>query len=322
MRRREFIAGVGSAGTLWAFRAKAQQPGRHWRIGVLSTQPLAPIARFRLKLEELGYTEGRNLSTEARFSMGRDELYPSLASELISASVDLILAWGTPAALAAKHATSTVPIVIVAGDVLNTGIVSNLANPGGNVTGFSAVNVELEGKRLELLRELVPGLARVGVLANAGNRLNQLNLDTVRAAASAWGLSVEIAEVRQRTEIDAALDALAATTPDAILLASDTLLLSERTKIVEFMAFRRIPAIYPFREYAEGGGLIAHGANIPLLFERAASYVDRILKGTKPGDLPVQQATAFELIINTRVAAALAPPIPPTLLARADEVIE
>ena len=231
---------------------------------MLSTQPLAPIARFRLKLEELGYTEGRNLSTEARFSIGRDELYPSLALELIPPRRSHPP--GEPAALAAKHATSTVPIVIVAG-LCDTGIVSNLANPGGNVTGFSAVNVELEGKRLELLRELVPGLARVGVLANAGNRLNQLNLDTVRRAASAWGLSVEIAEV--------------------------------------LVTWRRLPAVYGFRYYVTAGGLISYGPSTIDSYRRAAGYVDRILRGEKPADLPVQAPTKYVLVINLKTAKAL-----------------
>ena len=275
------------------------------------------------KLRDLGYFEGDNLIIDARFTNGRDDQYPMLAAALVSSSVDLIIVWGTPAALAAKHATSSVPVVVAAvGDVISTGIVTNLSHPGGNITGFSAVNADLEEKRLAILIECVPHLKRLGVLANSQNALNKVNLETIRRAAERSGVSVHVVEIRESSEIIAALQGMITAQPDAVLLGSDTVLLGEREKIVAFLAEARIPAIYPFRDYADAGGLMFYGADISALFEQSASYIDRILKGTHPGNLPVQQASAFNFIINTKAANALGLTIPPTLLARADEVIE
>jgi putative ABC transport system substrate-binding protein len=322
MRRRDLVMLIGAAAA-WPLPTHAQQRAKRSRVGILAAQPFAAIERFKAKLKELGYVEGENLTIEARFSAGRDELYPSFVAELLSTGIDVIVVGGTPAALAAKRATDTVPIVLGSvGDVLSTGIVASLGHPGGNITGFSAVNVELEEKRLELLKELSPRVSRIGLLANADNPLNRVNIETVTRSAALWNLSVEVVEVSGASEVERALRRLAATKPDAALIASDTLLLTERRQIIDFMALHRIPAIYPFREYAEAGGLLVHGANLSVLFEGAASYVDRILKGAKPGDLPIQQASAFELILNLKTAKALGLDIPPTLLARADAVIE
>ena len=233
------------------------------------------------------------------------------------------MTWGTPAAFAAKHATITIPIVLGGiGDVINTGLVSNLARPGANITGFIALNVELEQKRLELLKEVVPSFSRVAVLGNSSNPLNRINLETAHRAAQKLSVAIEAFEVRSSEEVRSALRALVEARPDAALLASDTLLLGERRQIVDTMATSKIPAIYPFREYAEVGGFIAYGANISILFGRAADYVDRILKGERPGNLPVQQATAFEIIVNQRAAAGLGLTLPASVLVRADEVIE
>ena len=215
-----------------------------------------------------------------------------------------------------------IPIVLVAGDVLNTGIVSNLARPEANITGFVAVNVELEEKRLELLKDIVPHLKRVAVLGNSLNPLNRVNLEIARRAAAKLSVTIETFEVQSSGEVANALAALTGKRPDAALIASDTLLLSERQRIVDTLAKSGIPAIYPFREYATVGGFIIYGANISALFENAAGYVDRILKGEKPGDLPVQQATAFEMIINLKAATKLGLTLPPNVLVRADEVIE
>jgi putative ABC transport system substrate-binding protein len=273
-------------------------------------------------LQELGYVEGQNLIVESRFAEGRDDRYPAFASELAALPVDLIVAWGTPATLAAKRATTRIPIVIVAGDVLSTGIVSNLARPEANITGFVAVNVELEAKRIELLKEVVPDLKHVAILGNSLNPLNSVNLDIARRAAAKLSIAIETFEVQNSQEVASVLAALKHKRPDAALLASDTLLLSERQRIVDTLTASRIPAIYPFREYASVGGFIVYGANTSILFERAASYVDRILKGENPGDLPVQQATTFEVIINLKAAAQLGLTLPPSVLVRADEVIE
>jgi putative ABC transport system substrate-binding protein len=289
----------------------------------MANLPLPPIQRFRQKLQQLGHVENKNLVIEFRYGEGRDDRFPAFASELVALPVDAIVVWGTPAAFAAKGATTTIPIVIgAAGDVLNTGLVSNLARPEGNITGFITLNVELEEKRLELLKEVIPQLSRVAILANLANPLNRINLDTARRAAQRLGVAIEVFDVKSSQEVESALRKLDESHPNAALIASDTLLLSERKRIADAMATKRIPAVYPFREYAEVGALFIYGANLSLLFERAADYVDRILKGEKPGSLPVQQATAFELIINLKAASGLGLSIPRNVLIRADEVIE
>lgn len=237
--------------------------------------------------------------------------------------VEVIVVWGTPAAFAAKRATTSIPILIgAAGDVVNTGLISNIARPEANLTGFVALNVELEEKRLELLKQVVPRLSRVAVLVNTENQLNRINLDTARRAAQRLGVKIEVVEIKSSKDVESGLAQIKGLRPDAVLLASDTLLLSERKQIAESMAANAIPAVYPFREYADVGGLFIYGANISVLFERAAEYLDRLLKGEKPGNLPVQQATTFELIINLKAAAGLGLAIPPNVLIRADEVIE
>jgi putative ABC transport system substrate-binding protein len=325
MQRREFITLLGGA-ALWPLAAHAQEPQRtakSVRIGVLASYRLPPMRRFSQKLKELGYVEGETLRLEYRFAEGYDERYSKLAAELVGLPVDLILTTGTPAALAAKRATTTIPIVMASiGDAVGTGVVSNLAHPDGNITGFSALNVELEGKRLEILKEVMPHLSRVGMLANAANPLFDVSLKNLRPAAAIFGLSLDIFEIRRIDELDAALLKLAQAHPEAVLVAADSVLLNSRRQIVEALARNHLPAIYPFREYSAVGGLLVHGANLSVLFERAADYVDKIFKGAKPGDLPVQQATEFELIINLKTASALGLKIPPGLLSRADEVIE
>lgn len=322
MRRRDILLGLGATVAAWPLTGQAQQSGVK-RVGVMASLPLAPIKRFHQKLQELGYVEGKNLAMEYRFAEGRDELYTGFAAELVALPVDLIVVWGTPAALAAKHATTTIPILVGSiGGVANTGIVQNLAHPEANITGFSGLNVELEEKRLELLKQLLPHLSRVAVLTHTENPLSRVNLDVVRGAAKQLSIGIEAFDVRSIGDVGGALRALTEAHPDAALITPDTLLLSKRTEIVEAMATHRIPAIYPFREYAEAGGMVIYGANLSILFERAAEYADRILKGEKPGNLPVQQATAFELILNLKVASALGLTMPPSVLVRADEVIE
>jgi putative ABC transport system substrate-binding protein len=289
----------------------------------MGSLPPESIERFRKKLAQLGYIEGKNLVIEYRNAQGNDGLYPAFASELVALPVELIVTVGTPAAFAAKRATSKIPILLgTVGDVIHTGLVANMAHPEENITGFVALNADLEEKRLELLREVLPSLARVAVLGNRTNPLNKINLDTVRRTADKLSIAVDIFEIARSEEIPGALAAIAAAQPGAVIVASDTLLLAERKQIVDAFGELRIPAIYPFHEYAEAGGFIIYGANISKLFERSADYVHRILNGESPHDLPIQQATSFEIIINMKAAAKLGLSLPPTVLTRADQVIE
>ena len=322
MKRRDFIALLGGAAA-WPLAGRAQQPAKTVCLGLLATLPLPPVQRLFPKLREHGYVEGLNLRVEARFAEGRDDRYPALAAELVALPVDIIVTWGTPAALAAKQATKTVPIVMGAiADPVSVGIVSNLARPEGNITGFSSQNADLEGKRLELLKDLLPRLNRVGILANVTNPFLDVALNRLRPASERLGIAMEIVEVHNSDEVEGALIRLDRARPDAVLVPADNLLLTKRHQIAAALARSKLPTVYAIREFAAAGGLIVLGANFGVLFERAAGYVDRIVKGAKPADLPVQLATEFELIINLQAAAALGLTIPPTLIARADEVIE
>jgi putative ABC transport system substrate-binding protein len=321
MRRRDFLGLLGVM-LVWPSRGHAQADRVH-RIGLMGSLPPASIERFRKKLAQSGYIEGKNLIIEYRNAQGNDGLYPVFASELVALPVELIVTVGTPAAFAAKRATTKIPIVLgTIGDVIHTGLVANMAHPEDNITGFVALNADLEEKRLELLREVLPSLARVAVLGNRANPLNMVNVDTVRRTADKLSVAVDIFEIARSEEIAGALAAIAAAHPGAVIVASDTLLLAERKQIVDAIGEARIPAIYPFLEYAEAGGFIIYGANISELFERSADYVHRILKGESPHDLPIQQATRFEIIINMKAAAKLGLTLPPAVLTRADQVIE
>ena len=323
MNRRDFILALGGATAVWPLAARAQQNERVHTIGILASQSLPPIQRFARKLRDYGYVEGRNLRLVSRFAEGRDERYPVMAAELAAMPVDLIVTWGTPAALAAKQATTTIPVVMGAiGDPVSVGIVSNLARPDGNITGFAAQNVDLDGKRLELLKDLLPHLSRVGMLANSANPMLDVSLRKLRPAAETLRVAVEVFDIQSNDGLEAALLQLAQTHPDAVLVAPDLLLLTRRRDIAAALVKSKLPAVYPFREYTDVDALMIHGANLGVLFERAAGYVDRILKGAKPAELPVQLATEFELIINLKTAAAIGLTVPPTLIARADEVIE
>ncbi len=323
MKRREFLSRLAGTVAPWPTFAYAQQNQAAKRIGLIANLPLPPVERFREKLLKLGWVEGKNLIIEYRYGEGRDDRFPEFAAELVSMPVDVIVVWGNPAALAAKRATTTIPILIgVAGDVVNTGLISNLSRPDANLTGFVALNADLESKRLELLKEAIPGLSRVVVLANPGNPLVRVNLDNARKAAEKLAVKIEVVEAKRVTDVDGALAQIKESHPDAALLAADTQLLSKRKEIADFMAEQRIPAIYPFREYANVGGLFIYGANLSILFEQAAHNLDRLLKGEKVGNLPVQQATVFELIVNLKTASAIGLTVAPTILLRADEVIE
>jgi len=307
--------------------AQAQQPGKVPRIGYLgnSSPALEPdlVGAFRQGLRDLGYTEGQNILIEFRWAEGRSERFPELAAELVRLKVDVLLAAGTPGALAAKQATQTIPIVMAAvGDAVGTGLVRSLARAGGNITGLTAMTLDLDGKRLELLKGIVPRLSRVAILLNPANPISAFGWKEVLAPAEALHLKLEPVEVRAAEQLDAAFAAIARQRPSALYILADRVLLAHRARIVDFAARRSLPAMYPFREFVDARGLISYAPNFPAMFRRAATYVDKILKGAKPGDLPVEQPTTFELVINLKTAKALGLTIPPSLLARADEVIQ
>jgi len=274
-------------------------------------------------LAELGWIEGKNLVVERRYAENRLERLPELAAELVRLNVEVIVATGTLGPLAAKRATSTIPIVMTAaGDPLGSGLVASLARPGGNVTGISLMAPDLGGKRLELLKELLPRLARVAVLWNAANPYAAIVFKETQAAGRTLGIEVQSLEVRGPDDFDGAFDTARKQRPDALITVEDPLTFSHQKRIADFATGQQLPSLYGFREFVVAGGLMSYGANVADLFRRAASYVDKILKGAKPADLPVQQPTTFELVINVKTARALGLEIPPTLLARADEVIE
>jgi putative ABC transport system substrate-binding protein len=322
MKRREFIGLVGGA-VAWPLTASAQQQGKIVTIGVLAIEPWSPIDTFRQALDDLGYIEGKNVRFEYRYAKGNNERLPELANDLVGLNVDVILTWGTDAVLAAKQATTTIPIVMgVIGDPLGIGIVTNLAHPGGNITGCSLDSAELEAKRLQLLKELVPGLSRVAILFNPTNHYMPLALQSARKGAQLLHLSLAVYKVYDTTTLDAAFATLTKDRPDAFLVPADTFLASQRGRIAQFAIENKLPSAYTFREYIEAGGLLAYTPNYKDLFRRAASYVDKILKGAKPGELPIQQPRGFHLFINLKTARALGLTVPRRLIAGADEVIE
>jgi putative tryptophan/tyrosine transport system substrate-binding protein len=323
VKRRAFIGLVGSAAA-WPLTASAQQAGgKIVTIGVLAIEPWPAVDTFRQALDDLGYVEDKNVRFEYRYAKGHNERFPELANDLVGLNVDVILAWGTDAVLAAKQATTTIPIVMVAvGDPLGSGIVTNLARPGGNVTGCSLRAAELEAKRLQLLKEVVPGLSRVAILFNPTNHYMPLALQSAQKGAQVLHVSLAAYEVHDATTLDAAFVTLTKDRPDAFLVPADTFLVSQRSRIAQFAIANKLPSVYTFREYIEAGGLIAYTPNYNDLFRRAASYVDKILKGAKPGDLPIEQPRGFHLFINLKTARALGLTVPPRLLAAAAEVIE
>jgi putative ABC transport system substrate-binding protein len=325
MKRREFITLLGGAASGWPLAARAQQPSKVYRIGVLEQTSAAIhdayFDAFRQGLHEHGFVEGQNLLIEYRSADDRAERYPALAAELVGLNVDLILTRGTPAALAAKNATTTIPVVMAAiGDPL--GIVGGLARPGGNVTGLSAFNSELEAKRVELIRAVVPGLRGIGALYNLGNPIFALRFKELEKVAELLGIDAHLHDVRKSEDLAAAFNTASKRRIDALVVSADGTLQANRKRIAELAMIHRLPAIYTSREFIDVGGLISYGASYRDLYRRAATYVVKILKGTKPADLPVEQPTKFEMVINLKTAKALGLEVPPMLLALADEVIE
>jgi putative tryptophan/tyrosine transport system substrate-binding protein len=306
--------------------ASAQQAGKLPTIGFLGpTTPSAAsqwVAAFTQRLFELNWVEGRTVAIEYRWAEGRSERYAEIAAEFVRLKVGVIVTGGTEAVVAAKQVTSAIPIVFgTAGDPVATGLVASLARPGGNVTGLSNQSADLPGKRLEILRELVPGLHRLAILANVGSLIGVLEMGEVQAAARTFGLEVATLEIRRAEDIALAFERLKGHA-DALYVVTDPLAITNRVRINTLALAVRLPTMHGIRDYIDAGGLMSYGTNIPNLFRRAADYVDKILRGTKPGDIPVEQPTKFDLVINLTTAKALGLTVPPTLLARADEVIE
>jgi putative tryptophan/tyrosine transport system substrate-binding protein len=329
MRRREFIKLIGGAAVAWPLGSSAQQAVKVPRIGYLAGNLAAnPHLReaFLQGLRDLGYVEGRNLVIEYRDVEGKYERLPALAAELVALKVDVILAGGTPQPLAAKQATRTIPIVFAgAGDPVESGLITSLARPGGNVTGLSLLTPELVGKCLEQLKEAVPGVSRVAVLwqpGGFGERTEQDMLKQVEVAGRALGVRLQFVEARGPADFDSAFSDMTLARAGALTQFVSNMFFIERRRLVDLAAKNRLPAVYQVREFVDAGGLIAYGPSIADVFRRAATYVDKILKGANPADLPVQQPTKFELVINLKTAKALGLQIPPTMLTRADEVIE
>ena len=325
--RRAFIGTL--AGTLLAtpLAADAQQATKVSRIGFLASGAAAGTAprleAFRQGLRDLGYVEGRNIAIEYRWAEGKVERLPAFAVELLGLKVDVIVAVSTPDALAARKATRTIPIVFVtAGDPVDSGLVAGIARPGGNVTGLSLLAPEIVARQLQTLKEAVPKASRVAVLSNSANPNTPLLVKETEAAARSLGVRLQLLGVRGDDAFDSAFSAVTKERPDALFVLFDPLLFLHRTRIVEFANKNRLPAMYAHREFAEVGGLMAYGADLRDNYRRAAAYVDKILKGAKPADLPVEQPTKFELVINLKTAKALGLTIPPSLLQRADEVIQ
>jgi putative ABC transport system substrate-binding protein len=325
MRRREFIILFGGAAGAWPLAARAQQPGKLPTIGFLGTDVSiwGPYtAAFVQRLRELGWIGNQTVAIEYRWGEGRDDRFAEIAAEFVRLKVDVILTFGTPSVLAAKKATAAIPIVFAAaGDPVGTGIVASLARPGGNVTGMSIQQTDLVGKRLELLREILPDLRRLAILADIGSPNSALEMAEAHAAARGLGLDVVTPEVRRAGDILPAFKAFK-DRADALYVCGAPLLTTARTRISILAVGARLPTVHGFREYAEAGGLMSYGPNLPDLFRRAAGYVDKILRGAKPADIPVEQPTKFDLVLNLTTAQAVGLDVPPTLLARADEVIE
>jgi ABC-type uncharacterized transport system substrate-binding protein len=322
--RRAFL--YGSAAMLAApLGAGAQQPGKVYRIGLLSpTSQAAGIEAFREGLRTLGYVEGHNVVIEHRSAHGRFDRLPDLAAELVRLKVDAIVAVVTQASLAAKNATKTIPIVMLGvGDPVGSGLVTNLARPGGNVTGTSYPVVEMAGKSLEVIKQVVPKLHRVTALWNPANSVFQAQMvKETEAAARALGIQLRLLGARDANEINAAFEAMAKSRPEALAVIADPVFVANRGQIVTLAAKSHLPSVSTFNEYAEAGGLMAYAPSFYEPGVRAAAQIDKIFKGAKPADLPVERATKFALVINMKTARALGLTIPPLLLARADQVIE
>jgi putative tryptophan/tyrosine transport system substrate-binding protein len=306
---------------------RAQPAGKVYRIMFLGVSSAAlesgSLAAFRQGLRDFGYIEGQNIVIESRWADGNYDRYPAFVTEAINLKVDVIVTEGTPAAIAAKDGTKAIPIVMSPiGDPIAAGVVSSVGRPGGNITGLTSMTPELDAKRLGLLKELVPGVSRVAILWNPSNPNNQARIPKIQAAAKSLRLTLELVGAADSEELEKGLEAIVAARSQALMMPSDLALLSRRERIVDFATKRRLPGLYAYREFVEVGGLASYSPSYPAMFRRAAMYVDKIFKGTKPGDLPIEQPTKFELVVNVKAAKALRLTIPPSVLGRADEIIQ
>jgi putative tryptophan/tyrosine transport system substrate-binding protein len=326
MKRRQFITLLGGAAVAWPLAARAQQPGKLPTIGFLGTGTSSSqgqwVAAFVQRLRELGWIEGQTVAIEYRWAEGRTERAAEIAAEFVRRKVDVIVTTATAGVVAAKQATLVIPIVFAAaGDPVATGLVANLARPGGNVTGLSLVATDLAGKRIELLHEVVPGLRRLAIMGNVGNPLVVLEIGEVQAAARTLGLDVVPAGIWKAEDIAPAFEAFKRRA-DALFVVLDPLINSNRLPIASLALGARLPTMHGLRELVEAGGLMSYAANFPDLFRRTAGLVDKILRGSKPGNIPVEQPTKFDLVINLTTAKALGLTISEPFLLRANEVIE
>jgi putative ABC transport system substrate-binding protein len=327
MRRRDLVILLGGAAVAWPLSARAQQAGKIPRIGILTPEFPRDIGLFGSVLRGLrdrGYPEGQTIAIEYRFAEGQIQRLPNLAAELVRLKVEIIVAVAPPAIHAAAAATTTIPIVMAfsGGDPVRAGFVKNLARPGGNITGLTILAPDLGVKRLELIKAAFPEIARVAVLANPRTQTSAEQLEQLRPVAPSLGIRLTVAEAAEPAELEAAFSMLMKEDPQVLLVLSDPIFTAQQNHIAEIAGRNRLPLVSDWRETAEAGGLIAYGPKFSVLLDRAAYYVARILKGADPAELPVEQPTVFELVINLRTAKILGLTIPPTLLARADEVIE
>jgi ABC-type uncharacterized transport system substrate-binding protein len=327
MKRREFITLVGGAAAAWPLAAHAQQTAKTPRIGLLSPFSPADTAlwhkAFLRGLSDLGWVDGKNIVVEYRYAEGRNDRLPGLVADLVRLKVDVIVTAVTNDTLAAKNAATGIPIVMAAaGDPVGTGIVASLARPGGNVTGLSQMNPELNGKRLELLKEIAPSISSVAVLLNPEDPISTLGWKEIELPAQKLKVEAHPLEVRDAAELDKALQEAVKARMNALAIMPNPVFVQNLNRIAGFALQNRLPSMFHLREFANAGGLVSYGVDRNDLFQRAAAYVDKILRGARPADLPIEQPTKFELVINLKTAKALGLSVPPTLLSRADEVIE
>ena len=321
MKRREFITLLGGAAATWPFAARAQQAAKVARIGVVDNT--ARWDPFRQALRDLGYIEGQNVKFEYRFGDGVPARLTAAATELAHLPVDVIATFGTPASRAARQATATVPIVMIGiGDPISAGLVTNIARPGGNITGFSGLSSDTVTKGVQFFREIVPTIRRVGFVWNPDNASNLAQLESLRKITPSVGITLISVEVSNAANLENAFASMMRERPDAVIMTGDPFLGRHRKWIIDFLMTHKLPGMMQLKEDVAAGGLMSYGASIPDLFRRGAGYVHKILQGAKPGDLPVEQPTKFELTINLKTANALGLSVPPTLLTLADEVIE
>jgi putative tryptophan/tyrosine transport system substrate-binding protein len=321
IRRREFVFLLGGAAAAWPLAARAQQSAKIPRIGIIDDSPIWNA--FRHGLRDLGYLEGQNIAFEYRYAGGLPDRLAWVAVELVHRPVDLIATFGTPPTLAAKQATTTIPIVMMGvGDPVGSGLVSSLARPGGNITGNTILGPEVAGKRLQLLKEVIPSLSRVAFLWNPDNASHPAQLAELRVAVEALGIKLLPVPVRSSDELDNAFSAMMRERPDAFLMTNDPFHQLSIGRIIDFLANNRLAGMFVTREVAVAGGLLSYGASLPDLFRRGAVYVHKILQGTKPADLPIEQPVKFELVVNLKTAKAMELSIPESFLLRADEAIE